>query len=108
MSEVLGTMLSGALPSMVDRDGGSKHSFAAYNIAAFTDVDDFKEKMDRMLKLLKETPPAPGHDRVLYPGLSEHEEIEDRRANGIPLHKEVIEWFDDICSELVHTATASD
>ena len=100
MSEVLGTMLSGALPSMVDREGGSKHSFAAYNIAAFTDVDEFKEKMDRMLRLLKETPPAPGHDRVLYPGLSEHEEIEDRRANGIPLHKEVIEWFDDICSEL--------
>ena len=61
MSEVLGTMLSrSALPSMVDREGGSKHSFAAYNIAAFTDVDDFKEKMDRMLKLLKETPPAPG------------------------------------------------
>lgn len=100
MSEVLGTMLSGALPSMVDREGGSKHSFAAYNIAAFTDVDDFKEKMDRMLKLLRETPPAPGHDRVLYPGLSEYEEIQDRRENGIPLHKEVIEWFDDICSEL--------
>ena len=100
MSEVLGTMLSGALPSMVDSDGGSKQSFAAYNIAAFTDVDEFKEKMDRMLRLLKETPPAPGHDRVLYPGLSEYEEIQDRRENGIPLHKEVIEWFDDICSEL--------
>ena len=100
MSEVLGTMLSGVLPTMVDREGGSKHSFAAFNIAAFTDVDDFKDRMDRMLQLLRETPPAPGHDRVLYPGMSEHEEIQDRRANGIPLHNEVIEWFDDICSEL--------
>ena len=42
----------------------------------------------------------PGHDRVLYPGLSEYEEEQDRRANGIPLHKEVIEWFDDITGEL--------
>ena len=100
MSEVLGTMLSGALPSMVDPDGGSKHSFAAFNIAAFTDVDAFKERMDKMLQLLRDTPPAPGHARVLYPGLSEHEEMQDRRANGIPLHKEVIEWFDDICGEL--------
>ncbi len=100
MSEVLGTMLSGALPSMVDPDGGSKHSFAAFNIAAFTDVDAFKERMDRMLQLLRETPPAPGHERVLYPGLSEHEEMQDRRANGIPLHSEVIEWFEDICGEL--------
>jgi L-2-hydroxycarboxylate dehydrogenase (NAD+) len=98
--EILGTMLAGVLPSMIDPSGGSKHSFTAFNIAAFTDVDEFKEKMDRMLKMLKETKPAPGHDRVLYPGLSEYEEEQDRRANGIPLHKEVIEWFDDITSEL--------
>ena len=100
MTEILGTMLSGVLPTMLDPSGGSKHSFVAYNIAAFTDVDDFKEKMDRMLRMLRETKPAPGFDRVLYPGLSEYEEEQDRRANGIPLHKEVIEWFDDITSEL--------
>ena len=100
LTEVLGTMLSGVLPSMLDPTGGSKHSFTAYNIAAFTDVDEFKEKMDRMLQMLRDTRPAPGHDRVLYPGLSEYEEEQDRRANGIPLHKEVIEWFGDICGEL--------
>ena len=97
--EVLSTMLSGALPSMLGATG-SKHHFAAYSIEAFTDVDAFKENMDRMLKTLRETPPAPGHDRVLYPGLSEYEEEQDRRANGIPLHKEVIQWFDDITGEL--------
>jgi LDH2 family malate/lactate/ureidoglycolate dehydrogenase len=37
---------------------------------------------------------------VLYPGLSEHEETQARRANGIPLHREVIEWFAQITSEL--------
>ena len=48
----------------------------------------------------RETPTAPGHDRVIYPGLSEHEWEQERRANGIPLHNEVIEWFSDICAEL--------
>lgn len=100
MSEILGTMLSGALPTMVDSSGGSKHYFAAYNIEAFTDVDTFKENMDKMLRTLQDTKPAPGQDRVIYPGISEYEEEKERRVNGIPLHKEVIEWFNDITSEL--------
>ena len=56
--------------------------------------------MDQFLRALKETPPAPGHDRVLVPGQPEAEEEIERRAHGIPLHKEVVEWFDNICSEL--------
>ena len=63
--------------------------------------------MDRMLHTLRTTKPAPGHDRVLYPGLSEHEEEQDRRANGIPLHKEVIEWFAGITGEMSITPLAT-
>jgi LDH2 family malate/lactate/ureidoglycolate dehydrogenase len=57
--------------------------------------------MDQMLKTLRETKPAPGHDRVLYPGLSESEDEQERRANGIPLHQEVVEWFDDLTGKLL-------
>ena len=99
MTEVMATLLSGALPGMILGDRVSKHFFAAYSIAAFTDVDQFKDDMDRTLHALKTTKPAPGHDRVLYPGLAEHEEMEDRKANGIPLHWDVVEWFDDMTSE---------
>ena len=56
--------------------------------------------MDEWLQMLRTTPPAKGHDRVLYAGLPEAEAAEDRRANGIPFHPEVIEWFRDICREL--------
>ena len=56
--------------------------------------------MDEMLKTLRTAPPAPGQDRVLYPGLSEAEELESRRAKGIPLHKEVLQWFAECTSEL--------
>ena len=48
----------------------------------------------------KETPPAPGHDRVLYAGQLEAETEQERRQNGIPLHREVIQWFNQITHEL--------
>ena len=103
MVEVLGAMLSGSVPSMLDetpRESMFKNYFAAYNIEAFTDLDTFKDNMDQMLGTLKNTKPAPGQDRVLYPGLTESEDERDRRANGIPLHKEVVEWFEGISEEL--------
>ncbi len=100
MADVMSTLLSGALPGMLPGSVNSSHHFAAYDIAAFTDVDQFKDTMDEALRTLRTTKPAPGHDRVLYPGLSEHEEERDRRANGIPLHREVVQWFDDITAEL--------
>jgi L-2-hydroxycarboxylate dehydrogenase (NAD+) len=100
MAEILGSMLVGALPCMLDANAGFKHYFAAYNIAAFVDVDWFKDTMDRMLHVLKTTKPARGHDRVLYPGLSEYEAEQERRAKGIPLHKEVMQWFEGVTKEL--------
>ena len=90
MAEVLSTMLAGALPTMLAPGSGSKNHFAAYNIEAFTDLEQFKDSMDEMLRTLRTAQPAPGQERVLYPGLSEAEEIDQRRAHGIPLHKEVI------------------
>ena len=100
MAEVLATALSGALPTMLAPGSGSKNQFAAYNIAAFTDVEKFKDTMDEMLKTLRTAPPAPGQERVLYPGLSEAEELEHRRAKGIPLHKEVLQWFGECTGEM--------
>lgn len=80
--------------------GKMTHFVAAYSIDAFTDVDRFKKSMDEFLRYLRETRPAPGHDRVYYAGLPEHEESQRRTAEGIPLHREVTEWFDSITAEL--------
>jgi LDH2 family malate/lactate/ureidoglycolate dehydrogenase len=80
--------------------GHMSHFVSAYSIEAFTDVKRFKSSMDDFLKYLRETPPAPGHDRVYYAGLPEHEESIDRHERGIPLHHEVVEWFDSATDEL--------
>lgn len=98
--EILSTLLCGSTPIMLDRSTASKTHFAAYNISAFTDVDRFKATMDEMFEALRTCDPAPEAERVLYPGLSEHEELQERRAHGIPLHKEVIEWFGQTTNEL--------
>ncbi len=100
MAEIMSTLLSGGIPHLMGDDSGAKSCFAAYRISAFTDVDRFKETMDGMLEKLRTTTPAAGQARVLYPGLPEHEETTKRRAHGIPLHKEVIEWFGKITSEM--------
>ena len=100
MNEILSSILGSALPSMLDRESGSKQFLAAYDISAFADVDQFKSSMDEMLQALLDTPPAPGHDRVIYPGISEEEELQERSANGIPLHIEVIDWFNTTCDDL--------
>jgi LDH2 family malate/lactate/ureidoglycolate dehydrogenase len=104
MAEVLAALLSGTLPSMLNPDEDSvvrfKSYFAAYNIAAFTDLDAFKDTLDRVLQTLLDTPPAPGHERVIYPGWSEHVEEQERIERGIPLHREVVEWFDRTTDEL--------
>jgi L-2-hydroxycarboxylate dehydrogenase (NAD+) len=92
MVETLATLLSGTLPFGLDRSTGYKHFFAAYDV--------FKAHMDEMLTWLRETRPAPGEERVLYPGLLEYEEAEERRAHGIPLHTEVMQWFGQITREL--------
>lgn len=76
------------------------HFVQAINIDAITDVKKFKEDMDDFLKGLRETKPAPGHDRVVYAGLPEHEETEIRMREGIPYHRGVIEWFETIKAEM--------
>ena len=60
--------------------------------------------MDLYMRSLRETPPAPGQERVLYAGLLEHEVETDRRGRGIPYHPEVIDWFRSVLRDLGVTA----
>ena len=76
------------------------HHFLAYKVSAFGDQDLFKKEVDRYLKSLKDSLPAPGHDRVVYAGLKEHEEKIQRLEKGIPYHPEVIQWFKEASTEL--------
>jgi LDH2 family malate/lactate/ureidoglycolate dehydrogenase len=99
MIEVLCAVLGGGGAGPFRRRGSSHH-FVAYKVSAFGDLDVFKADMDEYLRALQDSPTAPGHDRVVYAGLPEHEERIERLENGIPYHPEVIEWFKGITAEL--------
>lgn len=96
--DIMCASLSGVGPGFISGKGG--HFFMAYQVEAFTDKEKFKDDMDVFLEGLANTPPAPGHERVLYPGLSEAEETETRLRDGISYHREVIDWFRSIGAEL--------
>ena len=98
--DILGGILSGGGYGANPGRPNFGHVVAAYRIDAFMDVAQFKRTMDEWMRMLRTARPAEGHERVLYPGLPEAEALADRKANGIPLHTEVVQWFQDICAEL--------
>ena len=98
--EILSGILTGGGFSAMGSRIGYTHSVTAYKIESFMDVAEFKQTMDEWLRMLKSTKPAPGHKRVIYPGQLEAECEIKHRTEGIPLHREVVEWFRTICDEL--------
>ncbi|MDP6606540.1 MAG: Ldh family oxidoreductase [Dehalococcoidia bacterium] len=96
--DILCSVLVGLGPGFKAMEPG--FHMMALRIDAFTDLAQFKSHMDELLEGLATTPPAPGHERVLYAGQLEAEETELRLAEGIPYHSEVIEWFRGIEAEL--------
>lgn len=97
--DILSGILTGGGYGMNPGRPNFGHYVAAYNIEAFMDTKEFKQTMDEWINMLKTSKPAQGHSRVLYPGQAEAEVSEDRRKNGIPLHREVVEWFESACKE---------
>lgn len=87
----------GAGPVTGAKHGG--HFFMAFQIEAFTDLAKFKTDMDDLLKYIVDVPPSKGFNRVVYAGLLEAEEEEKRMRDGIPYHREVVEWFESYCAE---------
>ena len=99
IADIMSGILSGNGPGFI-ADRKYSQFVMAFKIDAFLDVASFKADMDRLLEKLANTKPAPGHDRVLYAGLPEHEETEKRRKEGIPYHREVVEWYNSMSAEL--------
>ena len=65
---------------------GVQNSFlVAIDIAAFTDVDEYKDNIDRLIAAQKTLPTADGFDEILVPGEPEYRMQAQRSRSGIPL-----------------------
>ena len=71
---------------------GVQNSFlVAVDIAAFTDVDEYKDNIDLLIAAQKTLPTADGFDEILVPGEPEYRMQAERSRNGIPLPMGTVE-----------------
>ena len=101
MVDILGGILSGGGYGANPGRPNFGHMVTAYNIDSFTDYDEYTKTMDEWLDMLENSKTIPGKDKVIYPGLPEHITQIERTKNGIPIHNEVLDWFEKINKELV-------
>jgi len=61
----------------------------ALDIAAFCPLDEFVPAAERVLRTVKEIPPAPGFTEVMYPGEPEARVAKQKATEGIALTNEI-------------------
>ena len=76
------------------------HFFGAMRIDGFRPAAEFKADMDRLIRMIKTSPRAEGHERIFIHGEKEFEIADERRRNGIPLHEKVVTNMRNIADEL--------
>jgi L-2-hydroxycarboxylate dehydrogenase (NAD+) len=97
--DIMAGILSGNGPGFIAGGLAQSQFVMALKIEAFTDAGVFKEDMDKLLTRLSTMTPARGHERVFYAGLIEHEEVIKRKKDGIPYHREVVDWFNQTATD---------
>lgn len=65
------------------------HLVGAINISSFSNVEQFKQRIDQMVMEIKNLPRASGFQEILLPGEKEFKTREKRLKEGIPIPKEV-------------------
>ncbi len=75
-------------------------AFLAFNIAAITPLDAFKNRVDRLIDDIHETPKARGTERLFVPGEMEWQNRRAALAGGIPLPADVVESLRGLAGDL--------
>jgi L-2-hydroxycarboxylate dehydrogenase (NAD+) len=75
-------------------------SIMAVDIAAFADVQSFKQNVDEIWKIMKSSPTLPGVDEVRLPGERSEILYRERMAKGVPLSASLRKVLDDLADRL--------
>ena len=81
--------LSGANPDGSLRPYGLGHFFIAVDISAFVDPADFKRDAGNILRELRASKKAEGHDRIYTAGEKEYIAYLERKESGVPVNASV-------------------
>ena len=74
--------------------------FTVYRTDLFLPAEEFRRRMDEILRMLKAAVPAPGVPRVLAAGEVEYANEARNRELGIPLPPEVVKQLVDLGNEV--------
>ncbi len=83
------------LKALLGFDNGKKvayhlgHFFMAMNIECFTDLPSFKKSAGDILRQLRASKKAPGHDRIYTAGEKEHLAWLYRKEKGVPVNEDL-------------------
>jgi ureidoglycolate dehydrogenase (NAD+) len=94
--------------NMVDgpRTGRDGQFYMALDIAAFEDVERFKQRVDGIIRAYRGTRLAEGVERVYVPGEMEDEIERRNRRDGVPLNEETVRNLTEVAAGIGADATA--
>lgn len=75
-------------------------SILVVDIAAFADVESFKQDVDEVWDEMKSSPTLPGVDEVRLPGERSEKVYRERMAHGVPLTEGQIKILDELADRL--------
>ena len=75
----------GSMYKDMDRRQDVGHFFCLLDIAAFMDPAQWKDRIDRMIDMIRESRRRPGVSEILIPGEPEHRVATENRRLGIPI-----------------------
>ena len=98
IGEILSGVLSGGrildeIPlffTNLEKQVGNGHFHIAIDISKFCEVQNFKARVDQIVKILKATPLMEDFDEILVPGDPEARNAEEQTRNGIAIPEAVI------------------
>ena len=76
------------------------HFFIAIDVSAFVDPDEFKKTTGNILRELRNSKKAPGHDRIYTAGEKEDLAWLERKEKGIPVNEELQKEIKTLIQEL--------
>ena len=76
------------------------HSFMAIDVGAMMPLDSYYERIDELIRRMREAPTAPGVDRTLVPGEMEYECEIDSLREGVPLTRMAAENLSGLAEDM--------
>jgi LDH2 family malate/lactate/ureidoglycolate dehydrogenase len=76
------------------------HAIVALSIAAFGEIEEFKRRVDKLVREIRRSKPMPGVERIWLPGEQSRAKLEERSERGVPIPAALREGLDKLAAEL--------